>query len=229
VKSKKTNRTNTFQKDVERIAEQLQNEIFSGIRMPTEHLTEAKLTEAYSVNRMTIRQVLNQLAAEGVVEIEPFKGATVAAVSIDQIVETYQVVGLLEGYAAGLATNNMTKNDIRELKGVLKKQRKIKEGDTKSWQPLDLVFHRIICKRCENQKVLKLLRQHIQFTRYWFLTLANTDFEASIKAHEQIIDAIEKKDGQRVREIMENHITNIIQRLVDHIKENVPMGMLRSG
>ena len=224
----KNSKSTTFQSDVNRIAKLLQKEIYAGIRLPNEHLTESKLSETYSVNRMTIRQVLSQLAAEGVVELEPYKGATVAAVTIDQVVETYQVVALLEGYSASLATPKVTVDDIRRLKQILEKQKKVKEGDPKSWQSLNHVFHRIINKRCTNKKVIKLLRHNAQFTRYWFLTLANTDLNSAIKAHQKIIEALEERNAENVRKYMESHIINVVQRLVEHIKENVPIGMFRS-
>jgi hypothetical protein len=60
-----------------------------------ENLKENKLAEDYSTNRMIIRQVLNELAAGGLVSIEPYKGASVAAVSIDQIYETFNVEAML--------------------------------------------------------------------------------------------------------------------------------------
>lgn len=61
---------------------------------------------------MVVRQVLNQLAADGLVVIEPYKGASVAVVTIDQIYETFSAVAMLEGYSAKLAAENITDDGI---------------------------------------------------------------------------------------------------------------------
>ena len=139
---------------------------------------------------MIIRQVLNQLATDGLVAIEPYKGASVAAVSIDQIYETFNVVAMLEGFSAKLAAKNITDEDIKKLRIILEKQKKIEPGDTKNWQSLNYEFHRIINLKSGNQQIIHLLRQNSQFTNYWFLSMSRVDFKIAIKAHEKIVTGI---------------------------------------
>jgi DNA-binding GntR family transcriptional regulator len=119
VMNKDTNKIPTFPLEVARVSKLLRKEIYAGHRQPNEHLTENSLAEAYSVSRMVIRQVLHQLAAEGLVVLEPYKGASVAIVTIDQIYETFRVVAMLEGYSAKLAVKNITEDDIKKLSTLL--------------------------------------------------------------------------------------------------------------
>ena len=225
---KETNKMPTFQAEVPRISTLLRKEIYSGHRLPYEHLTENKLAEDYSTNRMIIRQVLNELAAGGLVSIEPYKGASVAAVSIDQIYDTFNVVAMLEGFSAKQAAKNITNQDINKLRINLEQQKKIEQGDTKKWQALNYEFHRIINLKSGNQQIIHLIRQNSQFTNYWFLSMSRVDFKPAIKAHEKILKALMDRNGDKARKYMEEHITGRVKRLVDHIKDRIPVGMFRS-
>ncbi|MBW2283953.1 MAG: GntR family transcriptional regulator [Deltaproteobacteria bacterium] len=158
----------------------LRQEIYSGLRLPRERLVEVSLAETFSVSRMVIRQVLNMLKAEGLVGIEPYKGASVASISIDRIFQNYQVD-----------------------------------------------FHRIINLRCGNDRLIQLIRQHIQFTTYWFLVLsAPGRITQNIKEHEDALKAFEKKDGEKARKFMERHIMGAGEYLTKHLEMSLPAGML---
>ena len=225
---KKANKSPIFQAEVTRISKLLRKGIYSGQRLPHERLTENKLAEDYSTNRMIIRQVLNELAAGGLVYIEPYKGASVAAVSIDQIYDTFNVVAILEGFSAKQAAKNITNQDISELRINLEQQKKIKPGDTIKWQALNYEFHRIINLKSGNPQIIHLIRQNSQFTNYWFLSMSRVDFKPAIKAHEKIVAALKEHNGEKARKYMEEHITFRVKQLVDHIKERIPVGMFRS-
>lgn len=224
---KETNKMPTFQAEVTRISTLLRKEIYSGHRLPYEHLTENKLAEDFSTNRMIIRQVLNELAAGGLVSIELYKGASVAAVSIDQIYETFNVMSMLEGFSAKQAAKNIINQDINQLRINLEQQKKIEQGDTKKWQALNYEFHRIINLKSGNQQIIHLIRQNSQFTNYWFLSMSRVDFKPAIKAHEKILKALMDRNGDKARKYMEEHITGRVKHLVDHIKDRIPVGMFR--
>lgn len=218
----------TFQAEVTRIAKQLRKEIYSGYREPNEHLTEERLAERYSVGRMIIRQVLSQLATDGLVLIEPYKGASVAVVTIDQIYETFSVVAILEGFSAKLAAERISDGDIKRLSNLLEEQKKVMEGKTKSWQSLNYEFHRIINKSSGNKQILELLRQKTQFTNYWFLAKPEANYKIALKAHEKIVAALMERNGNKARKFMEEHILVRVKYLVTDIEKRIPIGMFRS-
>ena len=226
--NKDTNKTPTFPVEVARVSKLLRKEIYAGKRQPNEHLKEIGLAETYSVSRMIIRQVLHQLATEGLVDIEPYKGATVAVITIDQIYETFSVVAMLEGYAAKLAIENITDDDIKRLSYLLEKQKKIPEGETQSWYALNSEFHRIINHKSGNGQIIQLLRQTTQFTNYWFLSIPRMNFKLAIKAHEKIVAALTERNGNKARKYMEDHIMVRVNHLVNDIKKRIPVGMFRT-
>ena len=225
--TKDKNKTPTFPVEVARTSRLLRKEIYAGHIMPNEHLTEDRLIKTYSVNRMVVRQVLSQLATDGLVVVEPYKGASVATVTIDQIFETFSVVAMLEGFSAKLAVKNITNDDLKKLRALLEKQKIIKEGDTKYWQSLNYEFHRIINQKSGSKQIIQLLRQTTQFTNYWFLSIPRMDFKIAIKAHEKIVAALKERNGEKARKYMEEHIIVRVKHLVDDIEKRIPVGMFR--
>jgi len=227
--TKDKNKKPTFPAEVARVSKLLRKEIYAGHWQPNEHLKEIRLTETYSVSRMVIRQVLNQLATDGLVVIEPYKGASVAVITIDQIYETFSVVAMLEGFSAKLAVENITDDDIKKLNTLLERQKKITQGETRYWYSLNYEFHRIINQRSGNKQIIQLLRQATQFTNYWFLSIPRADFKIAIKAHEKIVAALMERNGNKARKYMEDHIMVRVKYLINDIKKRIPVGMFRTA
>ena len=225
---KEINKTPAFQTEVSRISKKLRKEIYSGHRLPHEHLTENRLAEDFSTNRMVIRQVLSELATGGLVSVEPYKGATVAVVSLDQIYDTFSVMSMLEGFSAKQAVENLTQLDLSKLGTNLEQQKKVDQGNTEKWQALNYQFHRIINLKSGNRQIIELIRQNSQFTNYWFLSTSPVDFKPAIRAHEKILKALRDRNGEKARKYMEEHITFRVKRLVDSIRGRIPVGMFRS-
>ena len=226
----KATKKTLIQTEVDKVLRSLRNEIYSGVRLPRERLVENALSEAFSVSRMGVRQVLSQLHDEGLVQIEPYKGATVAAISIDRIYESYQVLSMLEGFASGLATHHFNKKDLDKLRNLVEKQRNLDVDNVKEWESLNRSFHRTINLKCGNERLIELLRQHVQFTTYWFLVLSVPGrIPKNIEEHEAVIDAFFERDSEKARMLMERHIMESGEYLTKHLQKTVPQGMLHQG
>ena len=227
IMQQKNTKKTLFQVEADKVTHALRQQIYSGRRLPRERLVETALSESFSVSRMVIRQVLNTLKGEGLVEIEPYKGASVAAISIEQIFQGYQVLSMLEGFAAKLATDLLIPKDLERLNRILDEQRRLDGDDIKAWEVLNRSFHRIINLRCGNDRLIQLIRQHIQFTIYWFLVLAAPGrITKNIKEHEDVLKAFERKDGEKARRFMERHILGSGKYLTKHLHASLPAGML---
>lgn len=205
----------------------LSKEIYSGIRLPHEHLTEVKLAEKYKISRMVIRQVLPRLESYGLVSIEPYRGAEVVPITIDRIRSEYEIVAMLEGFSTKLATMNMTTKDIARLEKIQAKHEQMTDDDENKWQPRNKEFHRFINKKCGNPKLMDLIAQHIKFTNYWFLSLRG--FYKNLEKHDDILRAIKNRDGEAARRHMENHIVDGCHLVIENIRTNIPIGSFLSG
>ena len=103
----------------ERVADELRRSILTGRRRPRERLIEDRLSEEMGVSRVPIREALRELAAEGLVEIQPRRGASVAEISAEVARDLAEVRATLEGLNARLAARNHDPHIAAELRQVL--------------------------------------------------------------------------------------------------------------
>ena len=83
--------------------DQLQHAILEGVLKPGERLRAEALAQRFGTSRTPIREALLQLEAQGLVEVEPNRGAVVRTFDRDDLFDLYQVRALLEPQAAALA------------------------------------------------------------------------------------------------------------------------------
>ncbi len=223
----KSQKMTVFQSEVEKVVNLLSKEIYAGERFPNERLVEIELVERFSVGRMVIREVLKRLEIYGMVSIEPYKGATISAVTINQIRENYELVAMLEGFSARLAVSRITAKDIKRMEELLEEQRGIQEGDNKAWQRVNRKFHKIINRRNGHSKLNRLISEHIKFTNYWYVAHAIPFHNERFKEHEQILIAIKKGDPDEAQRTMQHHVMTVTETIIADIQQNMPLGMRR--
>lgn len=102
----------------ERVLAVLQEEILELRLRPGQRLIERELVERLGVSRTTVREVLRQLAAEGLVTTVPQKGAIVAVPSPQEAAELYEVRAVLEGLAARRFAERAGADELRELRAA---------------------------------------------------------------------------------------------------------------
>ncbi|RJQ75230.1 MAG: GntR family transcriptional regulator [Desulfobacteraceae bacterium] len=216
-------------KNKEEIGLIIKDRIYSGYYWPREQLVESKLAEEMKVSRTVIREVLRELALKSIVTILPHKGAFVAELSYKDMIETLALEAILESSAAYLSTPRLTNAQIAELHGLLEHSKKLDHQDIQSWADYNWQFHKIIITACGNQKMISLIRDNVRFVKYWFvkLTLPEEIIERTV-AHDNILDAIERRNAALVRELMENHLLFAANDLLSRIKCSNPT-LIQSG
>ncbi|MCO1577327.1 GntR family transcriptional regulator [Crossiella sp. SN42] len=100
----------------EQVLDQLRQAIVEMRLEPGKRLVERELIEQTGVSRTTIREVLRQLSAEGLVETIPHRGTVVASVSRERAVELYEVRAALEGMAARAFAERASEQQVAELR-----------------------------------------------------------------------------------------------------------------
>ena len=203
---------------------QLKGQIFSGYRRPGERLIEMDLSKELHVSRTIVREVIKQLAVEEVVQVVPFKGATVARMSIQDIDEIYTIQRDLEGLATYLAIKNFDRAHIEELERVHSASKAGRPRDALAWQKLNTRFHRAFLDHCGNSRLLRLVEgQNLQFARYWFLILSIPGrIEKSIEEHEKILCAARERRPVLGRYAMERHLRSATRDLLEFLRRIQP-------
>ena len=191
------------------VAELLRQRIFRRELEPGSWIDEMKLAQEYGISRTPLREALKVLAAEGLMTMKVRRGAYVTEVSESDLADVYHLLSLLESDAAGVVAQRATDAQLKELQ-VLQKELEAAAGNREKFFAVNERFHmrllEIAGNRWRNQmvadlrKVMKLYRHHSLFKQ--------GRLEASLKEHRQIVAALKARNGERARQLMQQHFAN---------------------
>lgn len=144
------------------VATSLREEIVSGRLAPGQALGQELLAELFGVSRVPVREALRLLAGEGLVVIEPHKGASVARLSVEELDEMYGIVWSLERLAASVGVPRLTDEHIQAMEDLMAQLRVLK-NPTK-WYQASTEMHRVIVMASGWDRCLRMIdecRQNI--------------------------------------------------------------------
>ena len=127
------------------VYEELKMQILTGKITPGTRMMEVELAEDMGVSRTPIREAIRKLEKEGLVTIEPRRGAYASQISVKDMVDILEVRQDMEGLAAFFAASRMTEEQMKELKSASDSYNQaVQEGNTANMIAYDTKFHRII-------------------------------------------------------------------------------------
>src|SRR5689334_17111309 len=97
---------------------ELRTAILRGEYAPRQRLIETELTERYATSRFVLRNALNRLASEGLVEFQPNRGARVREISVAEAIEITEIRRAIEGLVAARAAERVTEAEVAELRAL---------------------------------------------------------------------------------------------------------------
>lgn len=200
----------------------LQEQILSGELQSGDALVEIKISKQYSVSRTPVREAIIQLEREGLVEIIPHKGAYVIGISQKDINDIYSIRVLIEGLATRWATENITDDQIEELREVLELEEfyTVKKNN-KNISKIDYKFHKLIYKASKSKTLIFILKMLHFFTKN-ARELAIEDpvrAKESLQEHLNIFYEIEKRDKEKAEEAMIEHVKNARDSMIKRCKK----------
>jgi DNA-binding GntR family transcriptional regulator len=196
----------------------LEDRILTGAIAPGTRLDEAKLAEEFGVSRTPVRQAIFHLAAMGVLEHIPRRGAFVADVGPQRLSEMFQVMGELEALCAANAARRATEEDIAALHASHARcAEAAKGGDSDGYYYENEAFHALIRTISGNAFLLEEIdRLQKRLKAYRRLQLRARDrMQRSLTEHGAIVDAIAAGDAARANAAMRDHITIQGDRFAD--------------
>lgn len=142
--------------------------ILTGRLRPGERLLENQLAEELGVSRTPIREALRMLEIENLVDLIPRKGAQVKKMSEKDIKDVLEIRKVLEELASGIAAENITKQEIAELKKLhMDFVDAFERGDREGVLEADTKFHDVIFNTTKNDKLIQIISNiSIQIYRY---------------------------------------------------------------
>jgi len=180
---------------------------------PSAVIDERALMQELGLGRTPIREALQRLAVEGLVNIVPRRGIFVADISITDLQKIFEVRMCLEGFCAQLAAQRITADQIMQMETVLQDLEHVQSGDVKALMTIDERFHSLMYQAADNEFLAETLsRLYALSLRLWYLVLYRLgDVREAIEQHRGIADALKAGDGERAAELTKQHIAQFQQ------------------
>jgi DNA-binding GntR family transcriptional regulator len=195
----------------------IQNELAPGQRVP-----ERQLCELLGISRTPLREALKVLAAEGLVELLPNRGSTVAPLTVDDLDRTIAVMAPLEYLAGELAAAHITDEQINEIRALHFEMLAChSRGQLPEYFRLNQAIHANLLAATDNA-VLALVWRGLngRIRRYRFMAnLAQDRWDEAVKEHREILPALEARDGARLGELLKSHLLGMAGRLKNGLGE----------
>jgi len=208
------------------VYEILKERIFSKQFSPGERLRLTEIEKQMNVSRTPLKDALNRLAVEGLVEIKPSRGTFVSDPSPTEIADCFDVRRVLEIYGVELAAKRMTESQLKQLRDMVQKLRGF--TDTEDWSriyqeyvALDHQMHRLIMEFAGNkqlQQTWEQINMHVQMARVRYRR-AEEELDLAQAEHEELLRAFEARDVGTLQGVMSHHIERAKQSLLRDLDE----------
>lgn len=208
----------------EQAYQKLRDAITYGDLKPGEKLVEKTVCEMFGIGRTPVREALRQLQMEGYIEVSPNKGAVIRKVSTEELDNVYDVLGLLEGYAAEMAVKNLTTPRIATLKNLAREAKTAaRASNHRTWFVKNDEFHSYLMDLAGNPiltEEIRKFRRRIYRYRALALTLQG-NVDDLVKQHEEIVVKVAQKKGAEASLAMRKHVEWTKKLLVSFLRHNL--------
>jgi DNA-binding GntR family transcriptional regulator len=195
---------------------ELRAAILRGEYAPRQRLIEAELTEQYATSRFVLRNALTRLANEGLVELQPNRGARVREISIEEAIEITEIRRAVEGLAAARAAERITDAEIAELRDLGESMNAaVAAADMLRYSELNAQLHGRVRAIARHASAIRIIEQlNGQMVRHQFrLSLLPGRPSVSLPEHRAIIEAICARDPDGAERAMRAHLTSVLDAL----------------
>ncbi|MER1967261.1 GntR family transcriptional regulator [Castellaniella sp. GW247-6E4] len=193
----------------EAVVERLRNSIIEGALAPGVKLNERELCETLAISRTPLREALKVLAAEGLVDIVPNRGASVAEMSAAEIREIFELMSGLEAFSGELACARIRPDELAELKALHYAMLACHaRQDLPGYYAKNRQIHDSINLAARNSALRQTyltVNRRLQALRFRS-NYQPAKWEKAIQEHSEMIEALEARDGRRLSEILRRHL-----------------------
>ena len=187
----------------EEVASELRDLILAGGLVSGSRIDQDAVADAHGMSRLPVREALIALEQEGLVVNTPRRGSYVAELQPEDVLDQYEVYGLVAGIAAARAAERLTADELDQLRKAHQQFCTAKGGAAQ--QRANELFHQIINRTAGRRlrSVLGLLARSLPSQHYMF----DTDWaKLAADHHEKILLAIERRDVAGARAAMAEHL-----------------------
>lgn len=210
------------------VAVRLRQRIVEGQLVPGAKLNERELAELLNVSRTPLREAIKMLAAEGLVELLPNRGAVVAQMAEQDVIDTFEVIAGLEGQSGELAAQRITEAELAEIRALhYEMMAAFTRRDLPTYYRLNAQIHTQINAAARNPVLAQTWRNvnaRLQALRF----RSNFDeakWKRAVKEHERMVELLAARDSAGLRALLIEHLVHKRDAVLELMKN----GQLHPG
>jgi len=197
-----------FRSKKEAVLDSLRASIVSGALRPGERLVIDELARQLGVSPIPVREALQQLQADGFVEIEPHVGASVTRIEPQLIVEIFDLLESLELISGREACMRMSVEQFARMNEMLREMDSM-EGDLEAWSDANAELHRFICECAGMPLVQSMLAKVLEHWRRLRSLYMNDVFAHRVgnaqREHWEMFRAMKARNVARLEKVVYEH------------------------
>lgn len=202
----------------EMVASVLREAITTGHLQANEPLPQDEIAAQLRVSHIPVREALRQLESEGLVTYQPNRGATVSALTSEEIREIYEIRAILETAAIRRAAAQLTEAQLQHAGSLLDQAEQAAAGA--EWGALDVEFHEAVYGLEERPRLHELITGLLRrVDRYWLshgLMLKHR--ETFDREHRELLGALKRRDGAGAAALLERHLAGAAHYLATDLE-----------
>lgn len=206
----------------DQVAQRLRQMLVESQIPPGAKLNERELAQVLQVSRTPLREAIKMLAAEGLVELLPNRGAIAVELDEADVLNTFEVMAGLEALSGELAAQRITQAELSEIKAMhFEMLAAWTRRDLSSYYRLNSLIHEAINKAAKNPVLTATYTQvnaRLQALRF----RSNQDedkWKRAMGDHERMIAALDARDPQAMRDVLNAHLDNKRDVVIDQIRQ----------
>ncbi len=199
----------------ERIVQSITGAIVERRLMPGTKLVEQKIADIFKVSRTIVRQALNQLSRDRLVTLAPARGAFVAMPSVEEARQVFEMRNMLEAAMVRELCARITDPQVALLHAHLRAERQaVARGDVAQRTRLLADFHVVLAELLNNAVIAEAMRDLLSRSQLISLMYQSAhSADESQREHEQVVDAIGRRDARAAARLMKGHLDSVERNL----------------
>ena len=205
----------------EQVAQRLRQMLVENRIAPGAKLNERELADVLHVSRTPLREAIKMLAAEGLVELLPNRGAIAVSLSEADVLNTFEVMAGLEALSGELAAQRITDEELAEIKAMqFEMKAAYTRRDLSNYYRINARIHGAINAAAKNPVLTATYNQvnaRLQALRF----RSNQDgakWKRAMAEHEKMIVALERRDAAALRDLLAAHLRNKRDAVIEQLR-----------
>jgi DNA-binding GntR family transcriptional regulator len=203
-------------RESDRVADDLRHMIITLELKPGDIVSEAYLGELLECGRTPLREALQRLSQEYLIEIIPRRGIAITDLTVIDLVDLVEALVLMESFSARLAAERISDQDLQRLEAVVAEAEQMaNEATFTSVAALDFRFHHVIAEATGNRFLADTIaRWHRLGTRFAYVAWQRQGSAVpSLAEHREILAAFRNRDPDEAERLTREHTLNARERI----------------